>query len=325
VRKGDILICVRNGSRGLIGKCAVVDDRASGYAFGAFMSIYRSDDSDYIYQLFHTDDYKRQINENLGATINQITSKDLNRFRFLFPPKKEQQKIAEILGACDEAIEAQERLIAQKQQRKKGLMQKLLTGDVRFPEFEGTSWKKTKAEELFKVRSEKNGSSAPVLSVTQDVGVVLRSDLDRRIMGASANFPNYKLVYPGDYVISLRSFQGGLEYSRIHGAVSPAYHVIYKRKQICEEFYRYFFKSWEFVGRLTVATIGIRDGKQISFRDFSFMKLPEPDVEEQKAISGFLCALDEEIALQQKQLEQLKQQKKGLMQQLLTGNVRVKV
>ena len=133
------------------------------------------------------------------------------------------------------------------------------------------------------------------------------------------------MVYPRDFVISLRSFQGGLEYSQIKGAVSPAYHVIHKKRELCEEFYRHFFKSWEFIGRLKTATIGIRDGKQIAFRDFSFMRLPAPAIAEQQAISGLLCEYDKEITLQQNKLEQLKQQKRSLMQQLLTGKVRVKI
>lgn len=329
-KEGDVILakitpCFENG------KGAFVENMPSRYGLGSteFHVVRAGADLDARFFFYLSTSYwfRKNGERNMTGSAGQrrVPTDWLKALKIPLPPLPEQKKIAEILGACDEAIEAQERLIAQKQQRKKGLMQKLLTGEVRFPEFEGSAWQKVKAAELFTTRSEKNKNGLPVLSVTQDQGILLRSELERRISSASENHPNYKVVFSGDFVISLRSFQGGLEYSRIRGAVSPAYHVIHKKREICEEFYRYFFKSWEFIGRLTIATIGIRDGKQIAFRDFSFMELPEPSLKEQKAISSTLCAQDEEIALQQSKLEQLKQQKKGLMQQLLTGKVRVKV
>jgi len=108
----------------------------------------------------------------------------------------------------------------------------------------------------------------------QDVGVVPRSSLDRKVVMPEGSTDGYKLVEPGDFVISLRSFEGGLEYSRFRGLVSPAYTVLKPAKPIVDDFYRHYFKSQEFIGRLAVAVIGIRDGKQISYDDFEFLKLP---------------------------------------------------
>src|SRR5205823_10625762 len=132
-------------------------------------------------------------------------------------------------------------------------------------------------------------------------------------------------IYPGDFVISLRSFQGGLECSRIRGAVSPAYHVIRPQIQIESEFFRHYFKSYDFVGRLAVAVIGIRDGKQISFDDFSYLRLPLPSLKEQKRIALVLNACEREIQVLENQLGAFKEQKRGLMQKLLTGQVRVQL
>lgn len=260
-----------------------------------------------------------------GSTFLELSKTEFSKILIPDLILSEQKKIAEILGASDEAIEAQQKLIELKEKRLKGWMQKLLTGKVRFPQFADKPWQEIRAQELFTTRSLKNKEGLPVLSVTQDEGVVLRDDLDRKISGAASNFPNYKVILPGDFVISLRSFQGGLEYSRLKGAVSPAYHVLYKKCELYDEFYRLFFKSWEFVGRLSIATIGIRDGKQISFKDFSFMKVPSPTLQEQEKVASFLCELESELVIEKDKLSQLILQKKSLMQKLLTGKVRVKV
>ena len=135
----------------------------------------------------------------------------------------------------------------------------------------------------------------------------------------------YKLVETGDFVITLRSFQGGLEYSYYRGLVSPAYTVLKPTKQINNEFYRHYFKSYNFISHLAVAVIGIRDGKQISYSDFSFLKLPYPKIPEQQKIAQVLSTADAELTNLQAQLAKLKLEKKALMQQLLTGQRRVKL
>ena len=133
-KEGDILICVRNGSRNLIGKSALIDKQAEGSTFGAFMSMYRTIYSNYIFQFFQTDEIKRQINENMGATINQITNKDLKSFQVLLPKLPEQKAIAEILSDMDAEIEALEKKRDKYKAIKQGMMQELLTGKTRLVE-----------------------------------------------------------------------------------------------------------------------------------------------------------------------------------------------
>lgn len=259
-----------------------------------------------------------------GAGRNKTLSKSgFATISVTLPNTDEQKKVAEIIACWDHTITLTERLLAEKELRRKGLMHQLLTGKRRLPGFFG-EWSRPKTEEVFQSLSKKNGSGEIVLSVTQDDGIVPRASLERKINMDHANTHTYKLVEPGDFVISLRSFQGGLEYSTYKGLVSPAYHVIRPKVEICDDFYRHYFKSPEFIQRLAIATIGIRDGKQIGYKDFSIMRLPCPLVDEQHAIAKIINTADYEINLLKDKLVVLREQKKGLMQQLLTGKIRVK-
>lgn len=134
VRKGDILICVRNGSRKLIGKCALIDHAAEGCAFGAFMAIYRTKAHDFIFYQFQSNLIHNQIDETMGATINQITNKDLSGFIISMPScDQEQTAIATILLDMDAELEALEQKLAKIRDIKQGMMQQLLTRRIRLP------------------------------------------------------------------------------------------------------------------------------------------------------------------------------------------------
>jgi type I restriction enzyme S subunit len=129
---GDILICVRNGSRNLIGKSAKIDERCSGETFGAFMSIFRSKYNDFLYHCFNSYPIKKQIEENLGATINQITNKTLNSFDVWMPKdEKEMYSISNLLDDMDLEIDSLETKKEKYKSVKAGMMQELLTGKIR--------------------------------------------------------------------------------------------------------------------------------------------------------------------------------------------------
>ncbi len=130
-QENDILICVRNGSRNLIGKCAMIKGRAIGETFGAFMTIYRSGFNEFVHILFQSEIIKTQIDEHLGATINQITNKSLNSFEIPFPPISEQTRIAKILTDMDADIVQLEKKLDKYKMMKQGMMQNLLTGKIR--------------------------------------------------------------------------------------------------------------------------------------------------------------------------------------------------
>lgn len=259
-------------------------------------------------------------NSGLVPVINTKTV--LSQMVFL-PPLPEQQKIAAILSTQDKVIELKEKLLAQKQQQKKYLMQQLLTGKKRLPGFD-RKWNYVKANEIFKsIVDKSHDGKLEVLSSTQDKGIVPRSQVDIDIKYNENSLSTYKKVCEGDFVISLRSFQGGIEYSNYAGIVSPAYTVLRAIVKIDAGYYKQFFKSSNYIKRLNVAVYGIRDGKQISYDDFGQIKIPVPPIEEQREVAKMLSTADHEIDLLQKSIEAEKQKKKALMQLLLTGKVRV--
>lgn len=289
-------------------------------------------DQEFMYYFLSQEPLLKVIESYSQRTSGQtgIEMDILKAYPMPLPPLSEQQKIAEILSTWDQAISATEKLLENSQQQKKALMQQLLTGKKRLLDENGVTfseqWKYLKANELFASTSKKqNSEDEELLAVTQDQGVIPRSLLERRVVMPEGSTSGYKLVVPGNFIISLRSFQGGLEYSCYRGLVSPAYTVLKSVKEICDDFYKHYYKSYDFIGHLAVAVIGIRDGKQISYEDFSFLKLPYPRIAEQEKIAKVLSLVDQEIETLQKKLNCLKQEKKALMQQLLTGKKRVKV
>lgn len=325
MEQGDILYSHIN-SLSQIGKVAYYNGDKKLY-HGMNLLLLRANmyvSQQYLYYVLLTE-YMRHMAQIIAKpAVNQasISTGDLKKIRILVPPLEEQQKISEVLSVWDKAIEKQTQLIEKLELRKKGLMQQLLTGKKRLPGFSG-EWKKVKAGLLFGSSSIRSNKLEPLLSVTQDKGVVPRDMLETRVTMPNGDLSSFKLVDVGDFVISLRSFEGGLEYSKYRGIVSPAYTVLKKKTDLSDVFYKVYFKSNDFIQRLAVAVIGIRDGKQISYSDFCYIKIPYPSLQEQNAIANVFVSCDDEILLAKQKLNHFQQQKKGLMQVLLTGKKRV--
>jgi len=255
----------------------------------------------------------------------------LKEKQFALPPLPEQQKIAEILGACDEAIEAQERLIAQKQQRKKGLMQKLLTGEMRFPEFKEISWKaqmlSDQIEETPRKVKKPNSAFKAVGVRCHARGMFAKPDMLPDEIALTELFE----IKEGDVVVNISfAWEHAIAVAgRAHdGAlVSHRFPTFVCRTNVATpSFFKYFVQLSRMRYDLKcVSPGGAGRNRVLNKKDFKKLTYYFPGIEEQARIGDFLDACSEEITQQQRQLEQLKQQKKGLMQQLLTGNVRVKV
>lgn len=239
------------------------------------------------------------------------------------PSLSEQKAITEVLECWDKATRILEQKITIKRQKKKGLAQRLLTGGFRLRGYV-TEWRTLRAHELFECVAEKKNGDLALMAVTQDRGVIPRAMLEGRVMSPSGGTDGYKLVRKGDFVISLRSFQGGLEYSDFTGLVSPAYTVLRPKKDLIAKYFSQLFKSHVFVENyLSKAVIGIRDGKQISLPDFKTVNIPFPKLEEQRAIAEILSAADAEIEALERKLALFKKQKRFLLNNLVTGTIRL--
>jgi len=318
------------------GEFAYNKSYSSGYPMGAFkrLNLYKEgvlsslyiyfkikqDDSKFYEQYFEAGLMNKEIYKiaQEGARNHGLLNMSVKEFfhdmQIIKPPLKEQQKIADILTNWDRA-----------EKLKKGLMKKLLSGEVRFDGFD-EKWEYKNADLLFKTISNKDhNSDLPILAISQDLGAVPRHMINYKITATEKSISGYKVIEKGDFIISLRSFQGGIEYSNYKGICSPAYIILRPYVTIEDVFYKYYFKTHEYIQQLNSKLEGIRDGKMISYKYFSEIKIPFPSIEEQQKIAQVLTRSDNEIELLKKKLETLKEQKRGLMQKLLTGEVRVRV
>ena len=188
----------------------------------------------------------------------------------------------------------------------------------RFPEFrDAQEWSTPRGDTLFdSINNRRAAPGLPVLAITQEHGAIPRDQIDYHVSVTAESVASYKEVCEGDFIISLRSFQGGIEHSRYHGICSPAYVILRRKGGGNDHFFRHLFKSKRFVQQLTRNIEGIRDGKMISYARFSEQLLPVPEPPEQQKIADCLGSLDDLIAAAGRKLEALRQHKQGLMQQI---------
>ncbi|WP_244635066.1 restriction endonuclease subunit S [Pantoea agglomerans] len=328
VKEGDILICVRNGSRQLIGKCALIDQKAEGFAFGAFMSIYRTSAHDYIFYQFQSDLIQNQINETMGATINQITNKDLSGFKIPIPIcVKEQKAIANVLSDTDALLTGLEQLITKKQAIKTATMQQLLTGRIRLTQFakhpDGTI-KGYKSSDLGHIPEDweerEIGQFAP-----------LQRGFDLPASKRSEGL--YPVVYSNGIVNTHNHFQvkgPGVVTGR-SGTLGKVHHIecdfwphntslwVTKFINSDSKFVYYIFKyiGFErFASGSGVPTLNRNDAH-------SFKVAIPSSLKEQTAIATVLSDMDAELVTLEKKLAKVRDIKQGMMQQLLTGRIRL--
>lgn len=219
----------------------------------------------------------------------------------------------------------QTQLIKKLELRKKGLMQHLLTGKKRLPGFSG-EWRKVKLGKLFIERNEINKAHLPLLSITADRGVIFQSESDKRDI-SNDDKSKYKHICPNDIGYNtMRMWQGRCALSSLEGIVSPAYTIITPNKDINPYFMEMLFKQPFTIYCFWTHSQGlVNDTLNCKFPDFSQIKVTIPNFEEQNAISQFFKGINHEIELCTQKLNSLLQQKKGLMQVLLTGKKRINI
>ena len=315
----DLLICVRNGSRSLIGKCALIDHRAVGMTFGAFMTVFRSPDNRFVFYCFQSNLVKRQINEHLGATINQITNKSLTSFQIPYPKSEERSAIADALSDADAFIESLEQLLTKKRQIKKGAMQELLTGKGRLPRFSGEWEEKCIAE---------------IADCLDNLRVPLNAAQRSKMKG---NYPycgangvlDYIDRYCVDDAVVLIAEDGGYfdEYLtrpiayRMSGRfwVNNHAHILKSKPGFDQDFLFYSLVNKNILSFLASGT-----RTKLNKSELNKITVFQPiERDEQTAIATVLSDMDAEIAALETKLSKARQIKQGMMQELLTGKIRL--
>jgi type I restriction enzyme S subunit len=278
--------------------------------------------------LFKSNNIRLQIQkESQGSKVLSINVGRILGINLSFPSLPEQTKIASFLTAVDDKLQALKQKLTLLEQYKKGVMQKIFAQELRFKPSpiealemgdEYPDWEFVGGNELFdNISDKKHNSDLPILAITQDQGAIPRELINYEMSVTEASIASYKVVHVGDFIISLRTFQGGIEYSNYLGICSPAYNILRPNSEnVDRTFYKFYLKTSYYIKQLQKNLEGIRDGKMISYKYFSEIKLPFPSKPEQQKIATFLSAIDEKIEKTTQQLTQTETFKKGLLQQL---------
>lgn len=267
---------------------------------------------------------------NKGAKNTMNISDETALTGYIMIPKdiEEQKRIASFLQRLDDQMKLHQHQFERLKQLKSACLDSMFpqqsenTPPIRFKNF-NNKWNRAMASELFITYNNRNHPELPVLSACQDIrGMAVRSESGYDISHDRANEVTYKVVMPGQFVIHLRSFQGGFAHSAVEGITSPAYTVFgFKETDKHDDyFWKTVFMSKAFVDRLKTITYGIRDGRSISFSEFGEMALNFPELEEQKSIASFFKRIDSNIAVQQQRLERLKQMKSACLDGMFPQN-----
>lgn len=199
------------------------------------------------------------------------------------------------------------------------MMKKSDTPAIRFKGF-SDAWEQCKLGEVFKEYTEKNHIELPALTIIQGGGTVKREDSDRNLMYDEYNLINYKLIKKDDFIVHLRSFEGGLEKSTLDGIISPAYHTFHS-DDADSRFYYAYFRSHEFIKHKLVSHVyGIRDGRSIDVEGMKTIEIPYTSIDEQHKIGDFLDILDSLINLHQRKYDKLINVKKSMLEKMFPQN-----
>lgn len=184
-------------------------------------------------------------------------------------------------------------------------------------------WEEVISENLFDNISEKNTNNETVLTILQGKGTIPRAESGRSIQYMQSSVSKYKRVEKNDFIIHLRSFEGGLEVANSRGAVSPAYTILRSKEKFNIDFYKNYFRTNKFINQvLSSAVEGVRDGRQISYNKFKNIKITTTTFAEQEKIGNFLATLDEKKQVEKDILENLINIKKGYIQKIFSQEVR---
>lgn len=348
IKKGNLLLCLFDID--VTPRCAglILKDGVTSPAYSQFVMTNMAYAPYFAYYYIMIDNTKELLHmtKNLRYSLNE---EQFGAIKAPCPPLAEQERIAEFLDAkCAEmealAREIKEQIATLEEYKRSVITEAVTKGlDASVPmkdsgiEWIGEipqAWDVRKGKYLFAQRNERsNNVKLQLLSPTQNYGVIPQDEYER-LSGMSAvklneniNLKALKTIHKGDYCISLRSFQGGFEYSMNEGVISPAYQVFYPTVKISGGYYKYLFKDKGFISVINSYAMSLRDGKNISFEQFGNTVIPVPPLAEQEKITEFLdakCAkVDALIAEKQNQLATLEEYKKSVIFEYVTGKKEV--
>tara|TARA_R110000782_G_scaffold20675_2_gene55765 strand:- start:5990 stop:7252 length:1263 start_codon:yes stop_codon:yes gene_type:complete len=330
VQPGDVLVCVRNGSRPLIGKTALLDERAGGMTFGAFMAVFRSNCGSFINYLFKSHLLKRQINEHLGATINQITNRSLKSFVVPMPPDADEVKqITGALSDVDALLDGLGRLIAKKRDIKQATMQRLLTGKTRLPGF-SAAWDDV---QLRSISSSESGGTPPIsnpqffgggipwVSIADMTGVGKCVAFTERTLSHAGLATSAAKMWPtGTILYAMYASLGECAIAACQLCSSQAILGIQPHAGVDRDYLYYQLVSRKVRVRQT-AQHGTQPNLNADMvRSFD---IPLPPLDEQQAIAAELADMDAEIDALERRRAKTHDLKIAMMQELLTGKTRL--
>lgn len=327
--EGDVLIVRSSVKPEGVGLTLAITEDLNDFVFSGFIIRFRPNEllnDEFKKHCFDEEGFRRRLlsKSTISANTN-INQQALKTLRIVLPPLKEQEKIAPILTKWDKAIETTQILIEKLQLRKKGLMQELLSGKKRLAGF-SEEWTEDKLGSYFTERKETGLDNLPLLSVGKE-GVYPQDDSNKKDT-SNSNKSKYKRICKGDIGYNtMRMWQGRSALSQLEGIVSPAYTILKPNENCDSVFFSHLFKLDDMIHKFYRNSQGmVSDTWMCKFKDFKIVKFNAPSsLEEQKAISKIIGLADTEIEEKKAYLLKLNEQKKGLMQQLLTGKKRIKL
>ena len=264
----------------------------------------------FLYYVLNTSKYNKAVMVRCtGSSYPAINSEDLSKIPFYKCGIAEQKKIADFLSLLDERIATQNKIIEDLKKLKSAIIEKL------YKEVQGTWYS---YRQLFSIINERNKQLeySNVLSASQERGMVSREDLNLDIHFERSNISTYKIVKNGDYVIHLRSFQGGFAFSEQTGICSPAYTVLRPNNLLVYGYLSNYFTSRDFVKSLIIVTYGIRDGRSINVDEWLDMKVVIPSKEQQTHIVNVIESIENKIKNEETYSNCLLNQKQYLLRQM---------
>lgn len=323
------------------GNCIYISEPADLYA-GYHTILFRNSGlgcGKYFAYLFISDDWRTQIRKRVKSVkLYSVTQSIINQTFVLIPPLAEQEAIAAYLDRECEKIGRQIELLERKADAYKRLRRSIINRAVtrglnldvplkpsassltdKIPEH----WNERRIKDFFIETSIKGFPKEPMLCATQSRGVIPQSMYENRVVAALTGLENMKLVEKGNFVISLRSFQGGIEYAHYRGIISAAYTILGLDGNNSKEYFRYFFKSPTLIKLMKKCVTGIREGQNINYTVLKYEKVPLPPYIEQQQIAAYLdekCGkIDAIIEKIGTQIERLKELKRSLINEVVTG------